>query len=147
MKKKVTLIKYLLNKKKHLLVEKPLVNFNDKLFKDLKNTICKNNLNFYTAYNHRFEPHFIKMKEYLQKKIIGKVYYVKLFYGNGTARIVKNSIWRDKGSGVLKDLGSHLLDTIDFWFNSRIKIFILILDPNLKIIHMITSLLDQNIII
>ena len=128
-------------------MEKPFVTFNDKLFKNLKNTISKNNLNFYTAYNHRFEPHFIKMKEYLQKKIIGKVYYVKLFYGNGTARLVKNSIWRDKGSGVLKDLGSHLLDTIDFWFNSRIKNFYINFGSNLKIIRAVISLLDQNIII
>jgi predicted dehydrogenase len=39
-----------------------------------------------------------------------------MFYGNGTARLVRDSAWRDRGAGVLPDLGSHLLDTVDFWF-------------------------------
>ena len=34
-----------------------------------------------------------------------------MFYGNGTARLVRDSAWRDQGAGVLPDLGSHLLDT------------------------------------
>jgi predicted dehydrogenase len=39
-----------------------------------------------------------------------------MFYGNGTARLVRESEWRDQGAGVLPDLGSHLLDTANFWF-------------------------------
>jgi predicted dehydrogenase len=39
-----------------------------------------------------------------------------MFYGNGTARLVRDSAWRDQGAGVLPDLGSHLLDTANFWF-------------------------------
>jgi predicted dehydrogenase len=39
-----------------------------------------------------------------------------MFYGNGTARLVRDSAWRDEGAGVLPDLGSHLLDTARFWF-------------------------------
>ena len=39
-----------------------------------------------------------------------------MFYGNGTARLVRDSVWRDDGCGVLSDLGSHLLDTASFWF-------------------------------
>jgi predicted dehydrogenase len=39
-----------------------------------------------------------------------------MFYGNGTARLVRDSAWRDEGAGVLPDLGSHLLDTCRFWF-------------------------------
>jgi scyllo-inositol 2-dehydrogenase (NADP+) len=39
-----------------------------------------------------------------------------MFYGNGTARQVRESQWRDSGAGVLPDLGSHLLDTMRFWF-------------------------------
>jgi len=39
-----------------------------------------------------------------------------MFYGNGTARLVRNSDWRDQGAGVLDDLGSHVLDTARFWF-------------------------------
>jgi scyllo-inositol 2-dehydrogenase (NADP+) len=44
---------------------------------------------------------------------------VRAFYGNGTARLVRDSEWRDQGSGVLPDLGSHLLDTMEFWLGER----------------------------
>src|SRR4029079_2916930 len=40
----------------------------------------------------------------------------RMFYGNGKARLVRDSAWRDQGAGVLPDLGSHLLDTCRFWF-------------------------------
>ena len=29
---------------------------------------------------------------------------------------MRESIWRDEGAGVLPDLGSHLIDTVRFWF-------------------------------
>src|SRR5262245_2405733 len=47
---------------------------------------------------------------------LGRLYHCRMFYGNGTARDVRNSPWRDQGAGVLADLGSHLLDTVLFWF-------------------------------
>ena len=46
----------------------------------------------------------------------GRIYRCRMFYGNGTARLVRDSAWRDQGAGVLPDLGSHLLDTARFWF-------------------------------
>ncbi len=46
----------------------------------------------------------------------GRIYRCRMFYGNGTARLVRDSAWRDQGAGVLPDLGSHLLDTCRFWF-------------------------------
>ena len=42
-----------------------------------------------------------------------------MFYGNGTAKLIKSSPWRDSGSGALFDLGSHLIDTCLFWFGNR----------------------------
>ena len=47
---------------------------------------------------------------------LGAIYRCRMFYGNGTARHVRHSAWRDQGAGVLPDLGSHLLDTAKFWF-------------------------------
>ena len=52
----------------------------------------------------------------LFRSSLGRVYQVKFFYGNGTARDVRNSPWRDAGLGVLADLGSHLLDWTLFLF-------------------------------
>ena len=58
-----------------------------------------------------------RMKKLIQSGVLGKIYHCRMFYGNGTARLVKNSEWRDKKQGVLTDLGSHLLDTIKFWWH------------------------------
>jgi predicted dehydrogenase len=56
------------------------------------------------------------MKETIESGVLGRIYSCRMFYGNGTARDVRNSAWRDQGAGVLPDLASHLLDTAMFWF-------------------------------
>jgi predicted dehydrogenase len=56
------------------------------------------------------------MKETIESGALGRIYLCRMFYGNGTARDVRNSPWRDQGAGALPDLGSHLLDTVLFWF-------------------------------
>src|SRR3546814_1804848 len=61
---------------------------------------------------------FVRMRDLLVSGKLGRVYRCRMFYGNGTARLVRESTWRDHGSGVLHDLGSHLLDTAAFWFGS-----------------------------
>lgn len=114
---KLSLLEYLLNKKKHVLVEKPLLVADNEILKRLKTLAEKHNVACYTAYNHRFEPHISRVKEHL--KSLGKIYSCRLFYGNGTARDVRNSLWRDKELGVLTDLGSHLLDILFYWFEEE----------------------------
>src|SRR3990167_3614784 len=116
---KYQVLKYLLSHGKHLLVEKPLWTESDNQILELEDLARRNNLVCYTAYNHRFEPHFIKMKNLLDSNTLGEIRYCRMFYGNGTARLVRDSVWRDKGAGVLPDLGSHLLDTIQFWFGRQ----------------------------
>lgn len=119
--KKEKIIKFLLNNKKNILVEKPLVFKNLKNLKNLKkNKNFKSNI-LYTAYNHRFEPHIKNVKKILKNKEIGKVYLCKLFYGNGTASLIKKNKWRDKGLGIIQDLLPHLLDISLYWFEKKIK--------------------------
>ena len=113
---KLELISYLLSNGKHLLVEKPLFAVDASDLVRLKALSEQNHAVCYTAYNHRFEPHFVRMKQTIESSRLGKVYCVRMFYGNGTARLVRDSPWRDQGAGVLPDLGSHLLDTALFWF-------------------------------
>lgn len=116
---KYEIIKYLLEHEKHVLVEKPLWTESDEMILELEDLAYTNNVVLYTAYNHRFEPHFVRMKQLIDSGKLGKIYACKLFYGNGTARLVRNSLWRDKGMGVVPDLCSHLLDTIQFWFGEQ----------------------------
>jgi scyllo-inositol 2-dehydrogenase (NADP+) len=113
---KAELLSYLLANGKHVLVEKPVLGGDPSEHARLKDLAAKTGAVCYTAYNHRFEPHFARMKEVLDSGVLGRVYTVRMFYGNGTARLVRDSAWRDTGAGVLPDLGSHLLDTMLFWF-------------------------------
>ncbi len=113
---KIGLLTHLLANRKHVLVEKPLFADDPADLQRLKRLAEANGTVCYTAYNHRFEPHFVRMKELIGSGRLGRIYSVRMFYGNGTARLVRDSAWRDKGAGVLPDLGSHLLDTALFWF-------------------------------
>lgn len=113
---KIELLTHLLSNGKHLLVEKPLLAPNDSELEALAKVARSKGIVCYTAYNHRFEPHFVRMKQTIESGRLGKIYCVRMFYGNGTARLVRDSAWRDQGAGVLPDLGSHLLDTALFWF-------------------------------
>jgi scyllo-inositol 2-dehydrogenase (NADP+) len=113
---KLALLRYLLGNGKHVLTEKPLWGDGVEDLLELQELERKHHAVCYTAYNHRFEPHFVRLKQTLDAGTLGRIYSVRLFYGNGTARDVRNSPWRDQGCGVLPDLGSHLLDTILYWF-------------------------------
>ena len=108
---KEDLINFFIKNNINIFIEKPapidlkkLINFNKK--------INKKKLCFYTGYNHRFEPNVIQAKKELAKKRIGKIYLINGFYGNGTARDIKNSIWKDTKKGIIFDLGSHLIDIL-----------------------------------
>ena len=117
------LLSFLLGQGKHVLVEKPLWAEDVAQLHGLEAQAREARLVCYTAYNHRFEPHFVRMRDLLASGELGHVYSVRLFYGNGTARLVRDSAWRDQGAGVLPDLGSHLLDTCRFWLGSELGAF------------------------
>src|SRR3989338_3175502 len=118
-KPKIELITYLLENKKNVLVEKPLWAEDNEAILALQRLANEKKVVCYTAYNHRFEPHFVNLKNLLVSGNLGKIYYCRVFYGNGTARLVKESAWRDQGLGVLADLGSHLLDMVSFCFEKQ----------------------------
>jgi predicted dehydrogenase len=114
---KLPLLNYLLSHGKHVLVEKPLLAAQDEQIRQLAETAWNNDAACYTAYNHRFEPYLVKMKEALRSGTLGEIYLIRMFYGNGTAMDVKQSPWRNEGSGALQDLGSHLLDMVHFFLD------------------------------
>jgi predicted dehydrogenase len=113
---KIALLRYLIGNGKHVLVEKPLWADKDADIAALEALARRRGVVCYTAYNHRFEPHYVRMRDLVQSGELGRIYRCRMFYGNGTARLVRQSEWRDQGAGVLPDLGSHLLDTAKFWF-------------------------------
>jgi predicted dehydrogenase len=112
---KLAVLRYLLGRGKHVLVEKPLV-AGERELRELEALARSTGAACYTAYNHRFEPHLARLKEVLDAGTLGTIYLARFYYGNGTAADVKRSPWRDQGAGVLPDLGSHLLDLTLFFF-------------------------------
>ncbi len=116
---KVDILGYLLANGKHVLVEKPLWAPSSDDIARLEDLARAKGVVCYTAYNHRFEPHFMRVRDLLASGELGRIYRCRMFYGNGTARLVRESAWRDRGAGVLPDLASHLLDTAEFWFGPQ----------------------------
>jgi scyllo-inositol 2-dehydrogenase (NADP+) len=114
---------YLIANGKHVLVEKPLWTAGDDGILALERSAREKSVVCYTAYNHRFEPHFVRMRDAIASGVLGEIYHCRMFYGNGTARLVRDSAWRDQGAGVVPDLGSHLLDTAWFWFGQPAEDF------------------------
>ena len=113
---KFELLSYCIEHGKHVLVEKPLWVESERDILALNERAQAKGVVVYTAYNHRFEPHYVRMRDLIASGELGQIYSCRMFYGNGTARLVRDSAWRDEGAGVLPDLGSHLLDTCRFWF-------------------------------
>jgi predicted dehydrogenase len=113
---KMSLLRYALSHGKHVLVEKPLLAENPDDLLQLQRCAETHGVTCYTAYNHRFEPHLANLHGLIASGRLGRIYSANFFYGNGTARDVRNSSWRDQGDGVLPDLGSHLLDMVLFLF-------------------------------
>src|SRR3989338_8244017 len=81
---KLPILRYLLSHRKHVLVEKPLLAGAAKIL-ELIDLSKANRVACYTAYNHRFEPHIVRLKQILDEKSLGPIYLVNMFYGNGTA--------------------------------------------------------------
>lgn len=120
---KPELLEALVGKGKHVLVEKPLALPADDDFVRLQALARKRGVLCRTAYNHRYEPHFVRLRSLIRSGALGRLYHCRLFYGNGTAALVRASAWRDAGAGVVPDLGSHLLDTARWWFGDLPETF------------------------
>lgn len=110
---KFGLVKYLVARGKHVIVEKPLL-LSELQFDELEAVQESSGATIYVAYNHRFEPHIVALKGLLEERRLGEVYHASIVYGNGTASDVARSAWRDSGLGVASDLGSHVLDLVDY---------------------------------
>jgi predicted dehydrogenase len=120
---KMEILRHLARCGRHALTEKPLHAETESELVDLERMARETGALLLTAYNHRFEPHYVAMRDLLASGELGQIYRCRMFYGNGTARLVRDSAWRDQGAGVLPDLGSHLLDTSRFWFGDLAEDF------------------------
>ena len=96
----------------NILVEKPLSNKLNEIKKLVKISNINNKL-LKVGYNLRFDDGLIKSKELLDKKLIGNVYYIKIFYANGAAKTNSNKI------GSLLDMGTHSINLLIWLMNNN----------------------------
>jgi len=105
-----------LSGKFNLLIEKPLSTNIDKLKKIIFQSNNGKKL-LKVGYNLRFDNGLIRAKKILLEKKIGKIYYCKITYANGSAITNKNKI------GSLLDIGTHSLNLLQWIFpESKLKI-------------------------
>ena len=71
---KVSLLRYLLGNGKHVLVEKPLWAAADSEIAALERLAREKGAVCYTAYNHRFEPHYVRMRDLVRSGALGRIY-------------------------------------------------------------------------
>jgi scyllo-inositol 2-dehydrogenase (NADP+) len=109
---KADMLRYCVENRKSALVEKPLWVAGEREILDLEARARANGVVIYTAYNHRFEPHYARMREAIASGELGEIYSCRMFYGNGTARLARESAWREVGGGVFPDPGSHPICSI-----------------------------------
>ena len=108
----------ILNAKKHLLIEKPLgLNKMEALY--LTKLARKNKVFIKTGFNLRFDEGIQKVKSLFEKKILGKIYFMKINYVNGSVKTNKNKV------GALSDIGSHSINLFQFFINKSFPNFVL----------------------
>ena len=111
---KVPLLEFFLRLGKHVLVEKPLI-VEAGVADELSRHARAGEAIWYTSYNFRFEPHVLSIKRHLEDGSLGRIYRVRMFYGNGTAGRIAGT-WRDSRLGILEDMATHLIDLAGFVF-------------------------------
>ena len=105
--------KEILNSQKHLLIEKPLgLNSSEAL--ELINTAKKNKVFLKTGFNLRFDDGVQLVKKIIDKKLLGKIYFFKVDYVNGSVKTNKNRI------GALSDIGSHCVNLFEYFIHQII---------------------------
>ncbi|MDC0645048.1 Gfo/Idh/MocA family oxidoreductase [Candidatus Pelagibacter ubique] len=103
----------ILKAKKHLLIEKPL-GLNNQEARYLTNLANKNKLILKTGFNLRFDDGIKKAHEIFSSGALGKIYFSKIDYVNGSVKTNKNKV------GALSDIGSHSLNLIEYFFTKKI---------------------------
>ena len=115
-------VKYAVAKKKHIICEKPLSD-NSKEVESLINVVRGYDRIAVVDHQLRYNPYIIKIKEMIDKGILGDIKSVKLNQaGTGFSNIEAPWSWSfdgAQGGGVRLAMASHFTDLIQFWFGNR----------------------------
>jgi predicted dehydrogenase len=113
------ILEYSLKFKKNIFIEKPLV-INSNELKGIKKLLNNSDSKLQCALHQRFRPISVQVKNLINQKRIGKIYFVNIVHRKFRA-IPKQSYVFSKnslsGGGPLIDLGSHYFDLVAWILN------------------------------
>ncbi|MGG2197512.1 oxidoreductase [Paenibacillus validus] len=95
---------------KHVVVEKPFVNHSQEA-EDLIRIAAEQNKIVSVFQNRRWDNDFLTVKECVESGVMGEIYSYEAHYDRFRPEVTHR--WREQnieGSGMLYDLGSHLID-------------------------------------
>lgn len=107
-------------------VEKPMA-MNYKECREMVNSFNEKNIPLFVAYYRRALPRFLRIKSIIDSGEIGKVRLVNVLYHQkpGNDDIAGKPNWRVQpevsGGGYFVDLGSHMLDILQFFLGNIIS--------------------------
>jgi scyllo-inositol 2-dehydrogenase (NADP+) len=96
---------------KDIVIEKPFTN-SVKEAEELIELAAKHGKKIFVYHNRRFDADFLTIQKLLQTGSLGSITYYEAHFDRFSPKIKPNA-WRDKklpGSGILFDLGPHLID-------------------------------------
>lgn len=109
----------------HVFCEKPFTT-DPELASELADMFEEKGLVNQVGYVYRFDTVFKKVKEILEEKIIGKVCHVNVqFLSSTISKVQPEKGWRSKrenGGGATYEMGSHVIDLMEFFFGKPQKI-------------------------
>ena len=109
---------------KHVVLEKPFANSSDEALQ-LVEAARKGDKILSVYQNRRYVSDFLTIREILEKKLLGEIHQFISHYDRYRAEARPNA-WREEakpGSGVLYDLGPHLIDQALYFFGLPQTIF------------------------
>ncbi len=98
---------------KHILCEKPLAMTAEQAEEMVR--VCKeNNVQFAVNYIFRFHPLLKKAKELIENRYVGQVVSISANFHIDFPPSDNYRYSREKGGGALRDLGTHMIDTLRY---------------------------------
>lgn len=116
--------KIALNHGKHVVVEKPFT-ISSKEAEELIELSKEKNLVLSVYHNRRWDSDFLTVKKTIDEGKLGNLVEYEAHYDR-FRNYFKEGAWREKnvpGSGILYDLGSHLIDQATYLFGYPNKVF------------------------